>query len=105
MTDTEVETPDRPAAARPTFVVELVDGSTRQVRPAVPDYVRWEKVAHKFGDSHAFTMTAYIVWACLRREGDVTDTFDAWLDRVSWFDTVEDEAPDVGPTSEGRSLA
>lgn len=105
MTEQADETPTRPAGGRPAFVLELTDGTTREVRPAVPDYIRWEKVAARHGESHAFTQTTYIVWAALRRQGDITETFEAFADRVAWFDTLDEVEDDPGPTNAGHSPA
>lgn len=80
-----------------TVIEHSVDGRLETVI-LPPDFVAWErKTKLKFASGVAlgFEDITYLAWKSLKREGQVTDSYDLWLEGVTDFEI--DEGEEVAP--------
>jgi len=90
---------------RANVSIDTVDGNSRKVVIAVPDFIRWEK-QYKAKTSDLATSWrmedwTFLAWSSLKRSGDVTATFDEWQLEVLEVRLEDDDAP--RPTRGGAS--
>ena len=86
---------------------EMVDGRTLETTTSLRDYVLYETTAKRqkppwggIGDNPS-RWEAFVSWAALRRTGQYSDTFEAFLDAAEIVDAsaeepVEPTTPDLG---------
>lgn len=80
----------------------VIDGTTHKVRPKPGDMVRFEQhfnrplASEDATTSFGMTELFFLAFTALRREGKVSDDFDAFVDRVDDMDVAEVGAPKAG---------
>jgi hypothetical protein len=66
-------------------LVELADGRTFVVRITMPDRTRWDFTAPRkqWGKAQdvPFLADSFVTWSAAKRQGDYTDSWDAWSGR------------------------
>lgn len=74
--------------------IQFADGHSEEVTPAPVDLVKFERkfnmAAAAIEDDPRVEYLMFLAWASLRRQGKVTDDFDAFLESLADIDSEDD---------------